>query len=67
MMYTWLRYMEMKDDVVIRSRINNGKECRVGKYPVDGMTILPNKKVRIYEFNGCFNSSVVECSRNGKD
>ena len=53
-MYTWLRYMEIKDGVQIRSLVTNGKECRIGRYHVDGLALLPNNKIRIYEFNGCY-------------
>ena len=54
MMYTWLRHMEVEDRVTISSRVTNGKEVKVGKYFVDGMALLPNNKMRVYEFNGCY-------------
>lgn len=54
MMYTWLRYMEVQDGVNISSRVTNGKETKVGKYFVDGMALLQDNKMRVYEFNGCY-------------
>ena len=54
MMYRWLRYMEEKDNVKIRSRITNGKECKIGPFYVDGTATLPDGRMRIYEFNGCY-------------
>lgn len=53
-MYNWMKFMEIEDRVEIRSLVTNGKEARVGKYFVDGMALLPNSKIRIYEFHGCY-------------
>lgn len=50
----WLKYREEQDKVKIKSILSDGKEVRVGKYPLDGYAFLENGTKRIYCFDGCF-------------
>jgi G:T-mismatch repair DNA endonuclease (very short patch repair protein) len=53
MMYIWLEYRSRLDGVHIRSRLNQGFECKVGSYYVDGFSV-DNDTLTIYEYKGCY-------------
>ena len=53
-MHAWLKHMQAKDGVRINSLTSNGCEVRVGKYYVDGLAVLPDNTVKVYEFYGCY-------------
>ena len=52
-MHAWLKYVQERDGVKINSLTSNGREVRVGKYYVDGLAVLPDNTVKVYEFYGC--------------
>lgn len=57
----WLEYQRLTDTPDILHYINNGKECKIGKYFVDGYSPVKNC---IYEFYGCFFHGHKTCIQN---
>lgn len=50
----WLEYVSKRDGVFIRHADNLGEfQIPNSKYMADGQAVLPNGKIKIYEFNGC--------------
>ena len=54
LVFAWLRYVEERDGVQIRSALSHGVECTVGKYKLDGVALYPNGKIKCLEFDGCY-------------
>ncbi|KAJ8311521.1 hypothetical protein KUTeg_010876 [Tegillarca granosa] len=53
--YYWMNYLIEKDHLQILHKLNNGKEVRIGNYPVDGLVPLLHLMRKLQ----CFNSMVV--------
>jgi G:T-mismatch repair DNA endonuclease (very short patch repair protein) len=53
LMYIWLEYMAKLEGVYIRTKQNQGYECKIGKYYVDGLSVKDGV-VTVFEFLGCF-------------
>ena len=53
-MYQWIQYMEQELGVRISNGLSEGSECKVGKYPVDGLASLANDRKTVFQFDGCW-------------
>ena len=53
MMYIWLQLKARQENVYIRTKQNQGYECKVGKYYVDGLS-SKNGQVTVFEYLGCY-------------
>ncbi|KAJ8306861.1 hypothetical protein KUTeg_014945 [Tegillarca granosa] len=54
--YYWMNYLIEKDHLQILHKLNNGKEVRIGNYPVDGFSpaSAPHEKATVFQFHGCY-------------
>ena len=52
--YVWVRYIARTNNIFIKTRLNQGRDIKVGPYFVDGLSVGDGGEVLILEFLGCF-------------
>ena len=63
LMFLWLEMRSRLDNVYIKTKHNQGYECRVGPYYVDGLAVN-GEELTVFEFLGCRYHGRAECDLN---
>ena len=62
--HAWLRFVQEKMGIDIKTSEKVGMDVTYGKYRVDGMHTDENNTITVYEFKGETNHSLISCKTN---